>query len=311
MEVSGYWLRSRQVLVIDLHSHILPGIDDGAADMDVALEMARIAVANGVEVQACTPHILPGLYNNSGPQIRLATRELQLQLDDRGIALKLITGADAHLVPDFMSGLRSGHILSLADTRYVLVEPPHHVAPPRIEEFFFGIMVQGYVPVLTHPERLTWIEGNYAIIEQMCEAGVWMQVTAGSLTGAFGRAPLYWAERMLKEGRVHILASDAHSVGRRRPNLREGRDMAARWVGEQEAEHLVVTRPRGVLDNVSPSQLPQPCGVPDGGNFEKTQYQNGERGSHSAASADRSRVSRGERNRGSRGLAEWLRSFYH
>ena len=92
------------------------------------------------------------------------------------IALQLTTGADAHLVPDFLSGLKSGHILSLADTRYVLVEPPHHVAPPRIEEFFFGLLVQGYVPVLTHPERLTWIEANYPIMEQMCDAGVWMQV---------------------------------------------------------------------------------------------------------------------------------------
>ena len=210
-----------------------------------------MAVANGVEVQACTPHILPGLYNNTGPQIRLAIAQFQRALDEHGIALQLTTGADAHLVPDFLSRLKSGHILSLADTRYVLVEPPHHVAPPRIEEFFFSLLVQGYVPVLTHPERLTWIEANYPIMEQMCDAGVWMQVTAGSLTGVFGRGPLYWAEKMMKEGRVHILATDAHGVGRRRPNLREGREVAAKWVGEEEANHLVVTRPRGVLSRRS------------------------------------------------------------
>jgi len=296
--------------VIDLHSHILPGIDDGAADIDVALEMARIAVANGVEVQACTPHILPGLYNNTGPQIRLATQALQRRLDEHGIALQLVTGADAHLAPDFVSGLRSGHILSLADTRYVLVEPPHHVAPPRIEEFFFGILVQGYVPVLTHPERLTWIGANYPIIEQMCEAGVWMQLTAGSLTGVFGRGPLYWAERMLKEGRAHILASDAHGVGRRCPNLREGRDQAAKWVGEEEAEHLVVTRPRGVLSNVSPARLPQPTGGLAGGDFGDPAQDYGDRRSREPAFGGRSRVSRGDNALPSRGLADWLRSFY-
>ncbi len=293
--------------MIDLHSHILPGIDDGAADLGVALEMARMAVANGVEVQACTPHILPGLYNNTGPQIRLAAQELQLRLDERGIALRLISGADAHLVPDFVSGLKSGHILSLADTRYVLVEPPHHVAPPRIEEFFFGIMVQGYVPVLTHPERLTWIESHYAIMEQMCDAGVWMQITAGSLTGAFGRGPLYWAERMLNEGRVHILASDAHGVGRRRPNLREGRDAAAKWVGEQEAEHLVVTRPRGVIEDVSPSTLPQPPGASAGGGLKH--LMGGSAPSHRRSERGSKPSSGGGDNR-SRGLAEWLRSFY-
>ena len=193
------------------------------------------------------------------PQIRLAIAQLQRALDEHRIALQLTTGADAHLVPDFLSGLKSGHILSLADTRYVLVEPPHHVAPPRIEEFFFGLLMQGYVPVLTHPERLTWIAANYSIMEQMCDAGVWMQVTAGSLTGVFGRGPLYWAEKMLKEGRVHILATDAHGVGRRRPNLREGRDVAAKWLGEEEANHLVVTRPRGVLSDELPSGCRNPA----------------------------------------------------
>lgn len=242
--------------MIDLHSHILPGIDDGAADLDVSLEMARIAVADGVVVQACTPHILPGLYHNTGPQIRAATWELQQQLDAHDIPLHLITGADAHLVSDMAGGLRSGHILSLADTRYVLVEPPHHVAPPRLDEFFFGLLLAGYVPILTHPERLTWIDQHYPTMVRLFDAGVWMQITAGSLTGDFGRAPKYWSERMLNEGRVHILASDAHGVSRRRPNLGAGRAAAAKWVGEEEAEHLVYTRPRGILENILPTQMP-------------------------------------------------------
>lgn len=244
--------------MIDLHSHILPGVDDGASDLRTALEMARMAVADGVEIQACTPHILPGLYHNTGPQIRAATRKLQQRLDDEGIPLQLVTGADVRLAPDMAEGLRSGRILSLADTRYVLLEPSHHVAPLRLIEFFFGVSVAGYAPILTHPERLSWIETRYAEIEQLFHGGVLMQVTAGSLTGAFGRAPRYWAERMLDEGRVHILASDAHSVGRRRPNLAEGRDAAAKRVGEQEAIHLVVTRPRGILQNQPPSRLPAP-----------------------------------------------------
>jgi protein-tyrosine phosphatase len=296
--------------VIDLHSHILPGIDDGAADIGVALEMARMAVANGVEVQACTPHILPGLYNNTGSEIRVATARLQRNLDEHGIALRLITGADAHLVPDFVSGLKSGHILSLADTRYVLVEPPHHVAPPRIEEFFFGLLVQGYVPVLTHPERLTWIEAHYPIMEQMCDAGVWMQLTAGSLTGVFGRGPLYWAERMLKEGRVHILATDAHGVGRRRPNLREGRDVAAKWVGEEEADHLVVTRPQGILSNESPARLPQPPGARAGEDFGEVPRPARARTARGTASRGRPAAPTSDEGRVSRRLADWLRSFY-
>lgn len=244
--------------MIDLHSHMLPGIDDGAADLRISLAMARMAVADGVEVQACTPHILPGLYHNTGPQIRAATRELQRRLDENDIPLRLITGADVHLAPDLAEGLRSGRILSLADTRYVLVEPPHHVAPLRLVDFFFNVLLAGYVPILTHPERLSWIDTHSAAIEQLFHGGVWMQITAGSLIGAFGRGPRYWAERMLDEGRVHILASDAHGIGRRRPNLGQGRDAVAKRLGDEAAIDMVLTRPLGILENLPPSHMPAP-----------------------------------------------------
>jgi protein-tyrosine phosphatase len=236
----------------------LPGIDDGAPDLSVSLQMARAWADDGTTVVACTPHILPGLYHNTGPQIRQAVQELQRVLDDENISLRLVSGADAHIVQDFVAELRSGRILSLADTGYVLVEPPHHVALPRMEEFFFDVMTAGYIPILTHPERLTWIKSSYPTIRRLARSGVWMQVTAGSLTGAFGRTAQYWAERMLDEGCVHILATDAHNVRSRAPNLGEGREFAARRVGAVEAEHLVVTRPRGVLANLSPFSLPMP-----------------------------------------------------
>ena len=158
--------------MIDLHCHILPGLDDGAADLSVSTDMAKAFVADGVLVVACTPHILPGLYHNSGPQIRQATAQLQQHLDREGIPLRLVTGADNHIIPNFVSELRSGHLLSLADTRYVLVEPPHHVAPPRLEELFFSLLVAGYVPILTHPERLTWIKSHYQVVLRLVHAGM-------------------------------------------------------------------------------------------------------------------------------------------
>jgi protein-tyrosine phosphatase len=244
--------------MIDLHCHILPGIDDGAPDLALSIEMARAFVADGVSVVACTPHILPGLYHNTGPQIRQATQRLQQTLAGEGIPLRLVTGADNHMTPSFVAELRAGHLLSLADSRYVLVEPPHHVAPPRLEDLFFDLLVAGYVPILTHPERLRWIESHYQTIERLVHAGVWMQLTAGSLAGVFGRNARYWAERMLDEGFAHILATDAHDVRARPPNLSQGRELAAKRVGSTEAQHLVVTRPRGVLHNDVPSNLPPP-----------------------------------------------------
>jgi protein-tyrosine phosphatase len=244
--------------MIDLHCHILPGIDDGAPDLAVSIAMAKAFVADGVSVVACTPHILPGLYHNTGPQIREATERLQQTLNREGISLRLVTGADNHMVPDFVAQLRSGHLLHLANSRYVLVEPPHHVAPPRLEDLFFSLRVADYVPILTHPERLKWISSHYETVQRLACAGVWMQITAGSLAGAFGRNARYWGERMLDEGYVHILATDAHDVNRRPPNLGQGRALAAKRVGDVEAQHLVVTRPKGVLLNDLPSNLPKP-----------------------------------------------------
>jgi protein-tyrosine phosphatase len=248
--------------MIDLHCHLLPGIDDGARDLSVSLAMARAAVADGITTVACTPHILPGLYHNTGPQIRAATEALRRALADAGIPLTLVTGADVHVTPHFVAGLQSGQLLTLADSRYVLVEPPHHVAPARLEELFFEIRVEGYVPILTHPERLSWIENNYDLIRRLVHAGDWMQITAGSLAGAFGRTARYWAERMLDEGSVHILATDAHDMTHRPPLLSVGRELASRRVGADEAERMVLSRPRGILRNAGPSDLPRPAPEP-------------------------------------------------
>ena len=245
--------------MFDLHSHILPGIDDGAEDVATSLAMARAWVADGVSVVACTPHIMPGVYANTGPQIRAAVATLQQALDSNGIPLRLVPGADNHIMPDMAGGLASGRLLALADTRYVLIEPTHHVAPVRLDDLFFSLLLAGHVPILTHPERLSWIEGHYATIQRLAQAGVWMQITAGSMLGSFGPNPKYWAERMLDEGIVHILATDAHNMRRRPPNLSAGRDAAAKRVGNAEAEQLVVVRPRAILENRIPADVLMPA----------------------------------------------------
>lgn len=242
--------------MIDLHCHLLPGIDDGASALAVALDMARIAVADGITVIACTPHIYPGMYDNNGPAIRQAVAALQTHLEAAGVALQLTCGADIHIAPDLVASLRAGQAPTLHDSRYFLLEPPHHVAPPRLEETVFQFMAAGYVPIITHPERLSWIEDRYPTFVELARQGAWLQVTAGSLTGRFGSAAQYWGERLLDEGWVHLLATDAHGVERRPPLLAEGRRAAERWVGAEEAGHLVQTRPQGILNHSDPDRLP-------------------------------------------------------
>lgn len=247
--------------MIDLHCHLLPGMDDGAPDLATALAMAGIAAEDGITVTACTPHIYPGLYENSGPAIRRAVTELQARLDETGIPLRLTVGADAHLAPDLVAGLGAGQIPTLHDSRYFLLEPPHHVEPPRLPETVFDLLTVGYVPVITHPERLSWIEDRYKTFVELARQGAWLQVTAGSLTGRFGKAAQYWGERLLDEGWVHILATDSHGADRRPPLLAEGRRAAERWVGAEEAAHLVQTRPQGILNNWESERLPAALGL--------------------------------------------------
>ena len=242
--------------MIDLHCHILPGIDDGPGELSVSLAMARIAVADGIRVTACTPHIYPGLYENEAAGIRAAITAFRQVLAEEGIALELVEGADTHLAPDLLARLKAGSVPTLNGSRYFLFEPPHHVAPPRLEDSVFGLLTAGFVPVITHPERLTWIEDHYPAFQRMVASGAWIQLTAGSLTGRFGRRPQYWAERILDDGLCHILATDSHHSERRPPFLAEAREAAARRLGADEAVHLVMTRPRGILDNVAPGALP-------------------------------------------------------
>jgi len=242
--------------LIDLHCHLLPGIDDGAENLAMSLEMARRAYADGITTTVCTPHILPAVYENKGPDIKAAVISLQQALSRAGIPLRLLSGADVHIVPDLVSGLKQGRILTLADSRYLLLEPPHHVMPPQLDACIFRLQAAGYVAILTHPERLSWIEPQYALIRSMVKKGLWIQLTAGSLTGRFGQGPRYWAERMLDEGLCHVMATDAHNTSSRPPHLTRAKAMVEQRLGALEADNILQIRPKGVIENADPAELP-------------------------------------------------------
>lgn len=244
--------------MIDLHCHLLPGLDDGAPNLETALKMARVAVADGIGTIACTPHIHPGVYNNSATGIQAAVTRLSLALDDAQIPLHLVVGADVHLAPDLLTKLKTNQVPCLAGSSYFLLEPPHHSLPPRLLEFAFGVLAGGFVPILTHPERLAWIDGHFDVIARMADGGTLMQVTAGSFTGDFGRRARYWAERLLAEGLVDLIATDAHHSEKRPPILSKARDLVAKSVGDDIALRLVAKTPLHILQNVVASKVRQP-----------------------------------------------------
>jgi protein-tyrosine phosphatase len=208
--------------MIDLHCHMLPGIDDGPTDLETALEMARVAVADGITLTACTPHIYPGLFENDARSISAAAEAFRGHLRSAGIPLTITTGADIQIVPELLDGLKSGRFPCLHGSRYFLFEPPHHTVPPRFLDTIFDALSAGFVPVITHPERLTWLDDkHYGWFVEAARQGAWIQVTAGAVTGRFREQPQYWAERFLDDGLVHLLATDAHHFQRRPPCWRK------------------------------------------------------------------------------------------
>ncbi|UJS26601.1 tyrosine-protein phosphatase [Thiothrix winogradskyi] len=252
--------------MIDLHSHILPALCDGSQSLETSLAMARLAVADGTTHLACTPHIYPGVYDNSTEIIASALRMLQVELYSRDIPLRLVIGADVRLVSGVLEGLQCGTVPTLDNSRYFLLEPSHSLPVPHFLRHIEAFLAAGYVPVITHPERLRWCEANYHEFIAAAQMGAWLQVTAGAIAGTFGRTAKRCAERLLLDGVVHIIASDAHNVNYRPPILSAGVDAAIRITGDDtEIMRMVNDRPLAILDNIDPSEVLLPAGLPTNG----------------------------------------------
>ena len=250
--------------MIDLHCHLLPGIDDGPQDLATTLAMARIAVDDGIGTIFCTPHIYPGLYENIQSDIIRRVDQLRMILQHENIPLQLSYGADTHLVPEVLDGLKTGRIPTLGGSRYLLLEPSHNVRPPRFTESVFALIGAGYVPVITHPERLTWAADHMADFFALARAGAWLQITGGALVGRFGPKVQKLADQFVAEGWTAVLASDAHTTNRRAPQLAEALRRAAALVGKEEADRMVFERPQAVVNDAAPDSVAMPPALRSG-----------------------------------------------
>ena len=232
---------------VDIHCHILPGIDDGPGDWDESLSMARMAVADGIGTIVATPHQLGSHGQNTAQQIRSLTAELQRRLELERIDLSVLPGADVRIEPDLVAKIRTGEVLTLGDRGHsVLLELPHEVYLP-LDRLVAELRTAGMIPILSHPERNAGIQMRPEVVEPLIAAGCLMQVTAGSLYGAFGRGVKSLAERLVGHGMAHLLATDAHGTGSRSPLLKQGFDRVAELAGPAAAMELCCTNPARVL----------------------------------------------------------------
>lgn len=228
--------------MIDLHCHLLPGIDDGAPDLETSLELARLAVAEGITHMVCTPHIHPGRYDNTPDSINAAKALFIQGLRDAGIGLQVAAAAEVRFDMEIMLGVASGSIPFLGewqDRKVLLLEFPHGDLPFGADRLTKWLLQRNILPMIAHPERNKTIMRQPSRLKPFIEQGCLLQVTASSVAGHFGGPAQDVAHALLAEHRVTILASDAHNVKHRPPAMREGMQHAARIIGDTAAEKLV------------------------------------------------------------------------
>lgn len=236
--------------MIDLHCHILPGIDDGAKTLDEAIEMCRMAAAEGCRAMVATPHQRRGAWwNGDRESIAGLARELQAAVGSR---LRIYLGGEVHADSDLLSEverLPGGGIFTLAGSQYLLIELGAHGRGSEAINLVHELTVAGWRPILAHPELIHWLAEDFDLIGRLVSLGARVQITAMSVTGDFGRGPMESTHTLIEAGLAHFVASDCHDRQRRPPGLRRAyQTIAGRW-GAEVAKRLVSDNPRAVVHN--------------------------------------------------------------
>jgi protein-tyrosine phosphatase len=252
--------------MIDLHSHILPGLDDGAATLEEALAIARMAAADGIHTIAATPHSPASTVSRryDPALIREQVAALNAALAAQAIDLTIVAGTEICYDGDLVGQLRRGALLPYGASRTVLLEVPHDTLPSAIDQALFALQIAGYRVVLAHPERIAAVQRDPNMLLPLIERGALMQLTAEALIGGQGQRLRMAAETLLTHGMAHLLASDAHGTPPRRPAiLSAARDRAAALIGHDAAAALVTTTPAAILHD-APLHLAPPRPVARG-----------------------------------------------
>lgn len=238
--------------MIDLHNHILPGIDDGPATLSESLALAEIAVADGIHHIVVTPHIHPGRYENQIATIQPVLDNFKQALAKADIPLTLSMGAELRISAEMISMIPSGKIPFIGHwqtKKVLLLELPHSHIPPGTDKLINWLQSQNIQPMIAHPERNKEIINNVDKVSPFVAQGCLLQVTAMSVAGRFGEAPQKIAETLLQRDWVTVLATDAHNRKHRPPVLSEGVAAAADIIGEESASSLVSSIPEYIVSS--------------------------------------------------------------
>ncbi|MGP1680365.1 MAG: tyrosine-protein phosphatase [Burkholderiales bacterium] len=240
--------------MIDLHCHLLPGIDDGPETMAEALALAAHAVQSGIVRAVVTPHVHVGRYHNEFASIAADLARFRMELERRNIPLELGLGGEVRLGEEIIAMVMEERVPFIGERdgyRIMLLELPHSHIPVGSDKFVGWLLKQKIRPMIAHPERNKDVHHDINRITPFVSMGCWLQVTAGAVAGNFGEPSRKRAVQLLERGWVTVLASDAHNLEHRPPELEPGRRAAAAIVGEEASWKLVRDTPLAIVDGGS------------------------------------------------------------
>ena len=235
--------------MIDLHCHILPGIDDGAKDLETSLRMLEIASNNKTQAIVATPHVIEGSWLPAWERIVTECHELQQEAQKAGINIPIYPGAEVAVSYDILDIVKAPGPYCINGGRYMLVELPAIEIPRYTEEFFFTLQTRGITPILAHPERHPVIAKDPRIVLEWVNKGILLQINAGTITGRMGERARKVAELLLVNDLVHCIGSDAHTTHSRTPNLTQAFAMVVKIIGKAKAQKIFRTNPDKIISS--------------------------------------------------------------
>ncbi len=270
---------------IDIHSHVIPGVDDGSRDLETSMALLRMAAESGTTDIIATPHVIDVSTTLTWDAIRRYVEDLQREADKENIKINIYPGAETELNWDLLELIKEDHSrFCLAGSRYLLMEMPSLMLPPHLEEIIYELQVMDIVPVLAHPERQMQLMENPEKLLDLLEKGCAAQSNGGSVTGVFGPRVQHNVEQLLEQKVIAFMGSDAHNLRHRNTNLKEAREtITTRW-GAKTATALFETLPQHILQNkalpsdVYLNKLPENITVPHYRHHKEPQQQQKKKG---------------------------------
>ena len=236
--------------MFDLHSHIIPAIDDGAQTIEESLAMLQIAADCGTEVIIATPHVIEGSWLPEWDEIVTGCHELTQAMKLEGISsLTIYPGAEVAMNMDILDKITGPGKYCINSSQYMLVELPASHIPSFADEFFFTLQARGITPIVAHPERHPELSRNPRILMEWINRGILTQINGTSITGRMGERTMKTAELFLTNGMAHVIGSDAHSPRHRTPRLTETKAKLHKLVGQDYATQLLITNPQAIVNN--------------------------------------------------------------